>query len=119
MSESPVSSAAQVECVQGIPIVTISGRLDSNTAPAFDAQTASIHNQRCRRILLDMNAVTYVSSAGLRSIIKLIKHTASCGGRTGIFSVSEPIMELIELSGFQPLLDIYPDRETALKGGTA
>ncbi|HWE84467.1 MAG TPA: STAS domain-containing protein [Terracidiphilus sp.] len=119
MSASPASSAAQIECVQGIPIVTVSGRLDSNTAPLFDAQTASLHNEPCARILLDLSDATYVSSAGLRSIIKLIKHTASCGGRTGLFSVPEPILELIEISGFQPLLDIYPDQETALKGGTA
>lgn len=119
MSASPASSAAHIECVEGIPIVTVSGRLDANTAPIFDAQTASLHAEPCARILLDLSAVTYVSSAGLRSIIKLMKHTAACGGRTGLFSVSEPIMELLEISGFQPLLDIYPDRETALKGGRA
>ncbi len=116
-SASPASPAAHVECVEGIPIVVIYGRLDTNSAPAFDAQTASLHGQHCPRVLLDFSSVTYISSAGLRSIIKLIKHAAACGGRAGVFAVPEPIMELIEISGFQPLLDIYPDRASALKGG--
>lgn len=114
-STSTASGPARVTCVQGIPIVAICGRLDTTNSAIFDAQTASVLKDRCSRILLDMSATTYVSSAGLRSILKIIKHTAACGGRTGIFSVSEPILEIIEISGFQSLLDIYPDQETALK----
>ena len=116
-STSPVSPAVQIECVEGIPIVVIFGRLDTNSAPLFDTHTASLHEQPCPRVLLDFSSLTYISSAGLRSIIKLIKHAAASGGRAGVFAVAEPIMELIEISGFQPLLDIYADRESALQGG--
>lgn len=97
-------------------MVAISGRLDTTSAPAFDAQTASLLEEKHARVLLDLSAVTYVSSAGLRSILKIIKHTAASGGRTGVFSVPAQILEVIEISGFQPLLDIYPDRESALQG---
>jgi anti-anti-sigma factor len=67
---------------------------------------------------LDLSGVTFISSAGLRSILQIIKHTNRSGGRTGIFSVPEQILEAIEISGFEPLLDIYPDRETALNGSS-
>lgn len=107
MSASPASTVAQVGCVRGIPVVTVAGRLDTTTAPMFDAETASLHSQPCSR------------SVGLRSIFKLKKHTASRGGRAGAFSVSEHNVELLEISGFRPLLDIYPDLEFALKEGMA
>lgn len=113
------SSVAQIECVQGIPVLTISERLDANTAPGFDSQTVSLHIEPWARILLDLSANTYLSSVGLRSMIKLIKHTSSCGGHASLFFVPGPIMKLIGISGFQPLLDIHLHRKIALKGGAA
>jgi anti-anti-sigma factor len=95
-------------------VVTVVGRLDTATAPAFDAQIAALLEEKHKRVLLDVSRLVYLSSLGLRSILKIIKSTAQNGGRTGIFSVPPQVMELIEISGFQSLLDIYPDRESAL-----
>lgn len=112
----PASVPASIVCVQGIPVVSISGRLDTVSAPVFDAQVAALFEEKHVRILLDASAMTYVSSVGLRSILRIIKHTSQSGGRAGIFSVPTQILEVIEISGFQRLLDIYPDKETALNG---
>jgi anti-anti-sigma factor len=113
------SAVAQVECVRGISVMVIMGRLDTTSAPLFDAQATPLLAEARGRILLDFSGLTYISSAGLRSIIRIIKHTSVSGGRTGIFAVPAHILELIEISGFQTLLDIYPDRETALNGSSA
>ena len=82
----------------------------------FDAHAAPFLAQLQNRILLDLSALRYISSAGLRSILKVIEHTCIDGGRTGIFSVPAPILEIIQISGFERLLDVYPDCETALNG---
>jgi anti-anti-sigma factor len=113
---SPGSVPAHVVCIEGVPVVSISGRLDTSSSPAFDSQTVSLFAEKHRRVLLDLAGLTYISSMGLRSLLKIVKYTAQCGGRTGIFSVQPQILELIEISGFQSLLDIYPDRESALNG---
>jgi anti-anti-sigma factor len=118
-STSPASVPAHVVCTQGIPIVYVSGRLDTASSPAFDSQTVSLFEEKHPRVLLDLSGLTYISSMGLRSILKIVKHTAQHGGRTGIFSVPAQILEVIEISGFQSLLDIYPDQETALNGSRA
>ena len=114
-STSSVSGPAHVACVQGIPVIAVCGRLDTTNAAVFDAQTASVFADRCARVLLDMSGATYLSSAGLRSVLKIIKHTAANGGRVGMYSIPPPILEILEISGFQALMDIYPDQETALK----
>lgn len=115
--ESPQSASppARVTRVLGIPVVEVSGRLDVISAPLFDAQTASIFAGPCERVMLDCSALTYISSAGLRSILKIVKLSAAGGGRVGMFSVAPQILDLFEISGFQTLMDMYPDRETALK----
>jgi anti-anti-sigma factor len=116
-SSQPASAPARVSLVQGIPVVEIIGRLDVLSAPLFDEQAASLFAGQCERVLLDCSALTYISSAGLRSILKLIKLCSAGRGRVGMFAVAPNILEIIEISGFQALLDIYPERETALKQG--
>ena len=115
-STSPVSVPAHVVCMQGIPVVVISGRLDTTNASVFEAQTASMLEEKHARVLLDLSSATFISSAGLRSILKIIKHTAVSGGRTGVFAAPANILEVLEISGFQLLIDIYPDQESALNG---
>lgn len=117
-STSPLSVPAHLECVRGIPIVVITGRLDTSNAPLFETQTASLLEEKHKRVLLDLSGLTFISSAGLRSMLQIIKHTNRSGGRTGVFSVPEQILEAIEISGFAPLIDVYPDRETALNGSS-
>jgi anti-anti-sigma factor len=110
---------AEIEHMHGVSAVTISGRLDTNTAPLLDAQLLPMLTREHPRVLLDLAEVTYISSAGLRSILRLIKHTAAHGSRLGVCAVPPHIMEVIEISGFPTLLDIYPDRESALNGCSA
>lgn len=115
-STSPERSTSTIEHVQGVPVVAIIGRLDTQNASAFDAQTAMLLAQPCPRILLDMQSMTYISSMGLRSILRLIKHAAVNGGRAGAFSVPPMVLEVLEISGFPTLMDIFSDRESALNG---
>jgi anti-sigma B factor antagonist len=105
---------ATIEHIGHVLVVAISGRLDTSSAPVFDAQLAPLLAQPRPRILLDLGAVTYVSSAGLRSILQLVKHAAAHKGRVGMFGAPPHIMEVIEISGFPSLLDVYPDRTAAL-----
>jgi anti-anti-sigma factor len=95
-------------------LIAISGRLDTNTAPEFDAEVAPLLAHPNPRIVIDLVAVTYISSAGLRSILQLVKHAAAHGGRVGLYGAPSHIVEVIEISGFPALLDLYPDRESAI-----
>ena len=111
----PIMSAT-LEHVGETLIVTPSGRLDTVAAPALDAQLAPVLATAHPRIVVDLSSVSYISSAGLRSILQLVKHTAAHGGRLGLFAASSQIMEIVEISGFSSLLDVYPDRASALNG---
>jgi len=98
----------------GILLVAISGRLDTGSAPVFDARLAPELARPQPHILVDLGTVTYISSAGLRSILQLVKHAAANRGRVGLFGAQPHILEVVEISGFPSLLDLYPDRTTAL-----
>ena len=60
-------------------VVTLSGRLDASTAPEFDAR---LDLQGVRELILDFLACDFISSAGIRSIMKANQVMAKCHPQT-------------------------------------
>ena len=104
------------EQIDSFLVIAVTGRLDTVTAPQFDEKLPPVLAQPHPHILLDMSHVSYISSAGLRSILQLVKHAEENGARIGLFSVQAQIMDVLEISDFPSRLDIYPDRPSALAG---
>ncbi len=102
------------EHITGLLLLTAVGRLDTGTAPFFDAQVAPLLASPQPQIVIDLAGVDYISSAGLRSILQLVKHAGAHGGRVGLFGLQPHVLEVMEISGFPSLLDLYPDREIAV-----
>jgi anti-sigma B factor antagonist len=97
--------------IETTTVLALNGRLDVQTGPSLDAvipQSGSV--------LLDLSELSYVSSAGLRSILQALKKTKSSGGVLRLCSIQPTVMKLLELSGFLSLVSTYPDRDSALKG---
>ena len=105
---------ASFEQIDSFLVISVTGRLDTVSAPRFDEKLAPVLAVPCPDVLLDASQISYISSAGLRSILQLVKHTDEKGGRVGLFSVPPQIMDVLEISGFPSRLDIYPDRASAL-----
>ena len=85
-------------------LLKISGRLDTSTAPELDiAVNECVAN--INELVLDFSALDYVSSAGLRVILKAQKLMAPKGGMK-ICHVNETIMEIFDITGFADILTI-------------
>ena len=109
---------ASFEQVGSYLVIAIAGRLDTVSAPQFDEKLAHVLAEPCTRILLNVSQISYISSAGLRSILQLVKRADENGGRVGLFCVPPHIMDVLEISGFHSRLDFYPDRSSALSHKT-
>lgn len=97
----------------GITIFRIEGRLDATTAPQLDQEFGRIFAEGARRFAWDCSQLTYISSAGLRSVLQALKQSNAKGGKLVLHSVTTQVMEVFEISGFKSLLTICPDRATA------
>lgn len=83
----------------------LDGRLDSNTAPEAETiftQTA----ERFDSIVLNMEKLEYVSSAGLRVLRKLHMIMKRKGGELTLRGVNRMVMEVLEMTGFVCLFKI-------------
>ena len=85
-------------------VLKIDGVLDTETAPiletVLDSELAGIDD-----LTLDFEALEYVSSAGLRVILKAQK-MMNAAGKMKVVHVNESIMEIFEITGFTSILTI-------------
>jgi anti-anti-sigma factor len=66
------------------------------------------------KLLLDLAALDYISSAGLRIILSAARQMKSRSGRLVLCSLSNQIREVFEISGFTGILVISSSREEAM-----
>ena len=92
------------DCKGNVTTLKVSGRLDTTTAPTLEA-AASEAIAACEQLALDFGGLEYISSAGLRVILKAQKAMAAKGGMK-ILNVNETIMEIFEITGFTDILTI-------------
>lgn len=89
-------------------MISVSGRIDSYTAPKLSEVLHSITDDDQYRIILNLGKVNYVSSAGLRILIDIQKVCKINGeGETVLVSVPSRVYETLELAGFTPLFKFF------------
>ena len=85
-------------------IVSIEGRIDTNTSPEFN-EFLQQNLKDVKELELDLENVNYVSSAGLRAIL-FAQKTMDKQGKMVVSHVSKEIMETFELTCFTDFLTI-------------
>ena len=85
-------------------LVRVSGMLDTETAPELEALLDS-ELAGVAELTLDFEALEYVSSAGLRVILKAQK-LMNAAGKMKVVHVNESVMEIFEITGFTGILTI-------------
>ena len=84
--------------------IALEGRLDTTTAPELGAALrASLDGVTA--LNLDFSGLEYISSAGLRVLLSAQK-IMNKQGEMKLTNVSEPIMEIFEVTGFSDILTI-------------
>ena len=88
----------------GKAVVKLSGRLDTVTAPELETALKEILSG-ISELVFDLEALEYVSSAGLRVLLSAQK-TMNVQGEMKVCNVNAAIMEIFEVTGFSDILTI-------------
>ena len=90
-------------------LVTVSGRVDSATAPDFEKVLHALVQSNRYQIIVDLKGVSYMSSAALRALVSSLKAAKSGGGDLRLAQPSERVREVIELAGLNVIFTVYDD----------
>jgi len=92
-----------------VSLVTVSGRVDSSTAPDFEKALRALVQANRSQIVLDLKAVEYMSSAGIRGMVSALKAAKGGGGDVRLAHPSTRVKEVLELAGLVSIFTIYDD----------
>ena len=84
--------------------LALEGRLDTLTAPELEAEISAMF-PTVQTLTLDMEKLDYISSAGLRVILKTQKALTQKAGLK-LINVSDDVREVFEITGFSDFLTI-------------
>ena len=84
--------------------VILAGRLDTTTAPELESELKDSLDG-VSTLIIDMEALEYISSAGLRVLLSAQK-TMNKQGEMKVIHVNETIGEIFEVTGFSDILTI-------------
>jgi anti-sigma B factor antagonist len=97
-----------IDKVGNVLVVGLAGELDSvSSTDVQDKLMTVIENEE--RILLDMANVSYMSSAGLRTLLTLYRRIRNQSGRIIITELQDEVRQVMEITGF---LDFFEWKKT-------
>lgn len=83
--------------------LSVKGRLDSMTSPDVQQQIDTIIQDGARMLIVDIEQISFVSSAGLRVFIAAQKQLTKAGGQVIIYRITPQVREVFAMSGFEKL----------------
>jgi len=97
-------------------VVTVTGRMDALTAPAYQEKLNDLIAEGTTSFVVDFDGLDYISSAGLRGILSTAKVLKAKGGQVRFANVKGTVKEVFEMSGFGSIFQIHDSVAAALAG---
>ncbi len=100
----------------GVKIVRIEGELGTQTSPDAEAQLTQLVDAGARKVVVNLERLDYISSAGLSVLLTTAKQLRVSGGELRVCSLSDLVKDVFEMSGFDSILSVSKNEAEALKG---
>ena len=87
--------------------VALAGRLDTHSYEDLDEALASLLHRQLQSLVLDLAALEYISSAGIRSIFKARKALGGHGGKVLVVNPQPQIQKVFDVVKAVPMNEIF------------
>jgi len=99
----------------GVEIFYVKGSLDSNTSTEFETLIYAALENGQRKLILNLENLDYISSAGIRVVLKTTKDLKRLEGNIVLCALQDYVSEVFEIAGFDNYLNIESNLETAIQ----
>ena len=94
-------------------VLALEGELDVRTATEGHKRLLQLDLPPGGRLVVDLGAVTFMDSTGIRLLLQARAHAARCGASFVIVRGPEHVMRVLQLVGLDEQLDIVAPRQGA------
>ncbi len=96
-------------------VFSICGRMDALSAPDAEARIRQWLEQNRTKLIMDLENLDYISSAGLRILLSAAKQMKARGGMLLLARLQSGVRQVFDISGFAVIIPIYETLEAALE----
>ena len=100
--------------IDDVLIAEARGSVDGTNAAEFEKTLSDAVSENDRAMIIDLEQLTYISSAGLRVILLIAKAMRRHNGKLAMCSLQGPIREVFHISGFDKIIPVHGSRAAAL-----
>jgi len=97
-----------------VAVFALSGQLDAVTAPELEARLGTWLRNPGPGLVLDLEALEYISSAGLRVLLMTAKKMKAANGRFCLARLGIRVKDAYLISGFDHIIKAFDTMEEAL-----
>lgn len=106
-------AAFQTSTEGNLHILSVSGRLDPQSGKDFKDTINSLTEGEGKDLLVDLEELTYMASAGFRELFLAGRKIERSGGRLVVCSLRGEVKRVFELAGFDTAYKIFETRDEA------
>jgi anti-sigma B factor antagonist len=107
----------EVSEVEGWTVVAVHGEIDVATSPTLRERLIDLVSNGATRMVLDLEAVDFVDSTGLGTIVSVLKRARTHGGDLRLVCTEARIRRLFEITGLDKAVPLHASLEDALSAG--
>jgi anti-sigma B factor antagonist len=92
---------------KGVTVFMLKGRVDTTGAAEMDQALQAVVSEGKRKMVLDMGQVSYISSAGLRTLADIVTTNREAGGDLKLVALNPKVLRVLRIIGFDRFFAIH------------
>ena len=96
---------------EGVAVFQVEGEINISTSPDLRKQ---FEKQSLKKIVVDLEKVSYIDSSGLATLVEILKRTKSQGGSLGLAGLSDKVRSLFEITKLDKLFQVSRTQDEAV-----
>ena len=100
-------------------VIKLTGRLDAVTSPQFEREIEEYITSPQDNLILDLAELDYISSAGLRVILKIAKAFNGLVWNLSLCQAQDHVREIFEMSGFEHFITLRDSVSECIEAGNS
>ena len=98
----------------GILWARVSGRIDGTNFRKFEESINSVIEADDRAVIVDLEKLHYISSAGLRTVLMIARNLKRREAAFSLCALTDVVQQIFECTGFDEIITIHPTKADAL-----
>jgi anti-sigma B factor antagonist len=95
-------------------ILELKGRLDTVSSDSLGSKIEGLIDRGERHLVLDFSELNYISSSGLRVLLRAAKRVKAVNGKLALVSLNDQNQAVFEIAGSSSVFTVYQSQDEAV-----